>query len=93
MDKKRFKLTFRQITVHGGGTFRQQRALIIAVSPTQVKGWLQAVLACEDGTMMQKMISIPEFELSERSEVALVEVEGERAAPVIYEVQPADKVG
>jgi hypothetical protein len=86
-EKKRFKLTFRQIMVHGP-VFAKQRALIIAVGPTPVKGWLQAVLACEDGTMMQKAISMPEFELSAKSEVVLVEVEGERAAPVLYEVQP-----
>ena len=87
-DKKRFKLTFRQTEVHGPG-LTKQRALIIAVGSTPVKGWLQAVLACEDGTMMQKAISIPEFELSAKREVVMIEAEGERAAPVLYEVQPA----
>lgn len=88
-EKKRFRLTFRQTMVHGPG-LSQQRALIIAVGATPVKGWLQAVLACEDGTMMQKAISIPDFELAAKSEVALIEVEGERAAPVLYEVRPAN---
>ena len=91
-DKKRFKLTFRQTMVRGPG-FAMQRALIIAVGPTPVKGWLQAVLACEDGTMMQKAISIPEIELSAKTEVVMMEAEGERAAPVLYEVQPADNGG
>lgn len=91
-EKKRFKLTFRQIMVHGPA-FAKQRALIIAVGPTPVKGWLQAVLACEDGTMMQKAISVPEFELSAKSEVVMIEAEGEHAAPVLYEVQPAGNGG
>ena len=91
-NRKRFKLTFRQIMVHGPG-FANQRAVIIAVGPTPVKGWLQAVLACEDGTMMQKAISIPEFELSAKTEVVMIEAEGELAPPVLYDVTPADKAG
>jgi hypothetical protein len=81
-DKKRFKLTFRQIDVGGpGGT---QRALVIAVGPSPLKGWLTAVLAVEDGSMQQKIISQQQFDLSARHEVVMMEVEGELAAPVIY---------
>lgn len=85
-EKKRFKLTFRSTEVHGpGGTI--QRALIIAVSGSPLKGWLQAVIACEDGSMQQKVISQADFDLGggPHKLVALLEVEGERAAPVIYE--------
>ena len=85
MPKSRFKLTFRCTEVHGPGG-ATQRALIIAVAPTQLKDWLQAVLACEDGTMMQKIISAADFALSERKEVTMMEIEGE-AAPVIYTPQ------
>jgi len=90
-DKKRFKLTFRTITVPRGlGT---QRALIIAVGPTPVKGWLQAVLALEDGNMMQKAISVPEFELSAKNETVMIEAPDEQAPVVLYEVQPANNGG
>jgi len=88
MPGKRFKLTFRSIEIWGAD-FAKQRAVIIAVAPTQVSGWLQAVLACDDGTMRQKMISVPEFELAAKNEVVMMEVEGERAAPVLYGI-PAD---
>lgn len=82
MPNRRFKLSFRCTETHGpdGG---MQRALIIAVAPTQVKDWLQAVIACEDGSMQTKMISKADFDLSARKEVTMLEVEGE-AAPVIY---------
>lgn len=91
-EKKRFKLTFRQIMVNGPG-FTQQRALIIAVAPSPVNGWMQAVLACESGTMMQKMISTLQFEASARAEVTMIEAEGELAPPVLYEVTPAGSTG
>lgn len=82
-ERKRFKLSFGQ--VHVAGPDGKQRALVIAVQELPgVKGWVQAVLACEDGTMQVKMIPNVDFELSKRDLVALVEVEGERAAPVIY---------
>ena len=81
-DKKRFKLTFRQIDVGGPGG--SQRALVIAVGPSPLKGWLTAVLAVEDGSMQQKIISQQQFDLSARHEVVMIEIEGERAAPVIY---------
>jgi hypothetical protein len=87
-DKKRFKLTFRSTEVHGpGGTM--QRALIIAIGGSPLKGWLQAIIACEDGSMQQKVISQADFDLGEKKLVALLEVEGERAAPVIYETPAA----
>lgn len=83
-DKKRFKLSFGQIEVEGPG-FRKQRALVIAVSQIPgVQGWLNAVLAVEDGSMQVKPITEIAFELSKHNLVALVEVEGERAAPIIY---------
>lgn len=82
MAKKRFKLTFRQIDV--GGPEGTQRALVIAVGPSPLKGWLTAILAVEDGSMQQKIISQQQFDLSARHEVAMIEAEGERAAPVIY---------
>lgn len=82
MPKGRFKLTFRCTETHGPGG-AMQRALIIAVAPTQVKDWLEAVLACEDGTMQKKMISKADFELAARKEVAMMEIEGP-AAPVLY---------
>lgn len=88
----RFKLTFRSTQVRGGPT-GMQRALIIAVGATPVKGWLQAVLALEDGNMMQKAISIPEFELSAKTEVVMIEAPDERAPGVLYEVQPANNGG
>jgi len=91
-DRKRFKLTFRTIDVHGPAGLKQ-RALIIAVGATPVKGWLQAVLACEDGTMMQKAISVPEFELAERRETVMIEAPDERAPTVLYEVRPANNGG
>lgn len=83
-ERKRFKLAFRSTEVHGPGG-EMQRALIIAVSqPAGVKGWLEAVLALENGGLLQKMISIPDFELAARKEITLLEVEGEQAAPVLY---------
>lgn len=85
MAKSRFKLTFRSTEIHGPDN-AMQRALIIAVSPTQVKDWLQAILACEDGTMITKMISTADFALSERKLVPMLEIEGE-AAPVLYTPQ------
>lgn len=81
-DKKRFKLTFRQTDVAGPGGL--QRALIIAVAPSPLKDWLQAVLAVEDGTMQQKIISKAQFELSARHEVVMIEAPDERAPGVIY---------
>jgi hypothetical protein len=87
MPKTRFKLTFRYTEVRGPGG-AMQRALIIAVAPTQLKDWLTAVLACEDGTMMQKVISKADFDLSARKEVTMLEVEGE-AAPIIYTAEGA----
>lgn len=87
-EKKRFKLTFRSTEVHGPGG-AMQRALIIAVSGSPLKGWFQAVIACEDGSMQQKVISQADFELGAHKLVTLLEVEGERAAPVIYETPAA----
>lgn len=82
-EKKRFKLTFRTTEVHGpGGAL--QRALIIAVAGSPVKGWMQAVLACEDGSMQQKMISQQDFDLSARKEVVMIEAEDERAPSILY---------
>lgn len=86
-EQKRFKLTMRSTEVHGPGG-GMQRALIIAVAPTPVKGWLQAVLAVEDGSMQQKAISVADFELAERKLVVLIEAPDERAAPILYTVQP-----
>ena len=86
-DKKRFKLTMRATETHGPGG-AMQRALIIAVAPGPIKGWLQAVLACEDGTMMEKPISQQDFDLSARKLVTLLEVEGEQAPPIIYTPKP-----
>ncbi len=84
-DRKRFKLSFGEVQVAGPGLSGRQRALIIAVSELPgVKGWVQAVLAVEDGSMQVKMIPQVDFELSKSNLVALVEVEGERAAPVLY---------
>lgn len=81
----RFKLSFGQTEVAGAGLARKQRALIIAVSEIPgVQGWVNAVLAVEDGSMQVKPIPTIDFEMSKRRLVALVEVEGERAAPVIY---------
>lgn len=82
-DKKTFKLTMRSTEVAGPGG-GLQRALIIAVGPSPVKGWMPAVLATEDGGMIQKMISDQDFELAARKLVTLVEIEGERAAPILY---------
>lgn len=83
-DKKRFKLAFRSTEVHGPGG-EMQRALILAVSEVpQTKGWLAAILALEGGGVIQKMISKPDFDLAARKEITLLEVEGERAAPVVY---------
>lgn len=83
-EKKRFKLAFRSTEIHGpGGTM--QRALILAVSEVpQVKGWMAAILALEQGGILQKMISKPEFDLAARKEITLMEVEDEKAAPVLY---------
>lgn len=85
MAKKRFKLSFRSTEVDGPGG-AMQRALIIAVSPSPVKGWLQAMLACEDGSMQTKLISQIEFDASERRITAMIEIE-EEARPVLYSVQ------
>jgi hypothetical protein len=82
MPKGRFKLTFRSTETYGEPS-GMQRALIIAVAPTPHKDWLEAVLACEDGTMQKKMISTADFALAERKQVAMLEIEGE-AAPVLY---------
>jgi hypothetical protein len=85
-ERKRFRLSFGQTEVAGGsGLSGKQRALIIAVSnvPGQ-NGWVEAVLAVEDGSMQVKTISRMQFERSQFNLVALMEVEGERAAPVIY---------
>lgn len=83
-EKKRFKLSFGQVRV-AGPDGHQQRALVLAVQEQPgVKGWVQAILACEDGSMQVKMIPRVDFELSKRDLVALVEIEGERAAPVLY---------
>jgi hypothetical protein len=80
---RRFKLSFGQISIAGPNG--PQRALILAVQEQPgVKNWVQAVLAIEDETMQIKMIPRIDFELSKRDLVALVEVEGERAAPVLY---------
>jgi hypothetical protein len=87
-EKKRFKLTFRSTEVHGPES-TMQRALIIAIGGSPLKGWLQAIIACEDGSMQQKVISQADFDLGEKKLVALLEVEGERAAPVIYETPAA----
>lgn len=94
-DKKRFKLSFGQIEVAGADGFgSKQRALVLAVQEQPgVKGWVQAVLAVEDGTMQVKMIPRVDFELSKRNLVALVEVEGERAAPVLYAADNKPLVG
>lgn len=83
---KRFKLTFRQIDVVGPDGL--QRALVIAVAPSPLKDWLQAVLAVEDGSMQQKMISKPQFDLSARHEVVMIEAPDERAPSVIYTETP-----
>ena len=88
-EKKRFKLTFRKTEVHGPGG-AMQRALIIAVGGSPMKGWLQAILACEDGSMQQKVISQADFDLAAKKEVTLMEVEDQPAPPVIY---GADLVG
>lgn len=82
MAKRRFKLTFRSTEVAGPEGL--QRALIIAVAPTPVKGWLQAILAVEDGSMQQKAISQADFDLAERKQCTLLEVEDERAPPILY---------
>ncbi len=86
-DKKRFKLSFRSTEVHGPGG-ETQRALIFATGPCPVKGWIQVILALEDGGMMQKVISQQDFDLAARKEIVMLEVEGERAAPVIYGADP-----
>jgi hypothetical protein len=84
-QKKRFKLSFGGIEIAGLGLNGKQRALIIAVSQIPgVQGWLNAVLAVEDGSMQVKAITQIDFDLSQHNLVALVEVEGERAAPVLY---------
>jgi hypothetical protein len=84
-EKKRFRLSFGSTEVYGPGLSGKQRALIIAVSSVPgVNGWVQAVLACEDGSMQVKTISQIQFDLSQRDLVVLAEVDGERAAPVIY---------
>lgn len=80
--KRRFKLTFNQLELAGVGG--NQRGLIIAVANTGVTGWLQAVIAAEDGSMQQKMISVAEFEVAKRHQVCLVEVDNERGPSVIY---------
>lgn len=85
-EKKRFKLTFRQTEIYGGPG-GLQRALIIAVGPAPLKGWLTAILACEDGSMQQKIISQQQFDLSAKTEVAMIEAPDERAAPIIYTAQ------
>lgn len=89
MPRTRFKLTFRQIMVRGPQGLAQ-RALIIAVGdiPGQ-RGWLQAILACEDGTMTQKAITLIEFELSAKNEVTMMEADGEAARPALYAIEPA----
>lgn len=80
--KRRFKLTFFQIEL--AGISGKQRGLIIAVANTGVQGWLQAVIAAEDGSMQQKMISVVEFEVAKRHEVCLVEADDERGPSVLY---------
>lgn len=65
-----------------------QRALIIAVGPIPGQsGWLQAILACEDGTMTQKAITLIEFELASKNEVTVMEADGETAAPALYGIE------
>jgi len=85
MAKARFKLSFRQTEVWAGG--EKRRALILAVSPTPMRGWLQAILAVDDGSMQQKAISIPDFELAERHTVALIEADEVAAPTVNYAVE------
>lgn len=88
MAKQRFKLSMRCTEIMGNDG-QMMRALIIATAPTPVKGWLQSVVACEDGTVRGgHMISVQDFELAERKQVTLMEVEGE-AKPVIYGVNAA----
>lgn len=87
--KRRFKLTFGQVELAGVGG--KQRGLLIAVANTGVQGWLQAVIAAEDGSMQQKMITVMEFEVSKRHQVCLVEADDEQAPSVLYtpDNQPA----
>lgn len=85
MNKIRFKLTFRQIMV---GT---QRALVIAIAPVPGQsGWLQAVLALENGKMIQKPITQIEFDIAARHEVTMMEADGEAAPPVAYDLKPGE---
>lgn len=85
MSKQRFKLTFRQIMV---GT---QRALVIAIAPIPGQaGWLQAVLALENGRMVQKPITQIEFDLAAQNEITMMEADGEAAPPVPYDLKPGE---
>ena len=84
--KKRFKLTFRGTEVQKPNG-EMQRAVIIGVAPSPVKGWLNAVLACEDSSLRQTVISQQDFDLSAKKEIVMLEVEDEEAPPVIYTPQ------
>ena len=84
VTRNQFKLSMRQIHVGAPGGMLQ-RALVIAVAPVPgMPGWLRSMLACEDGSMQEKIISTAQFEESAGRVVTLLECEGERAAPVIY---------
>jgi hypothetical protein len=81
--KTRFKLSFGQILMAGPG--KAQRALVIAVQPIpSAPGWLNAILAVEDGSMVTKAINQVDFDLSQHHLVSLVETDDLRAAPVLY---------
>lgn len=92
MGKSRFKLTFRQIMVGSRQIMVEaQRALVIAVAPIPGQtGWLQAVLALENGHMMQRPITKLEFDLSARNEVVMMEVEDQEAPSVPYDLKPGE---
>jgi len=85
MSKIPFKLTFRQIMVGS------QRALVIAIAPVPGQsGWLQAVLALENGKMIQKPITQIEFDIAARHEVTMMEGNGEAAPSIAYNLKPGE---
>lgn len=88
MSDTRFKLSFRCMSWMGGG--EPQRALILGVAaiPNDTR-FLRAVLALEDGKLVNAPISLAEFNLAANHEVVLVEVKNEDRAPkVLYPSDP-----
>lgn len=81
--RRRFRLSFRCTDVYSSPS-EKQRALIIAVGPHPMRGWVQAILALEDGGFLSKPISEEEFKLAGRCEVTMMEVEDMKAQPIIY---------